>query len=121
MLGLMLWHETTGDRKALLCARKMGDLMCRMFLPEGEGKRMADTGSVEMNLAPAHSLAMLHAVTKEKRYLDLAIKLVDEFAVTDVQGKPDNSAGDYLNAGLRSESFYKTPKPRWESLHPILI
>ena len=120
MLGLMLWHETTGDRKALLCARKMGDLMCRMFLPEGEGKRMADTGSVEMNLAPAHSLAMLHAVTKEKRYLDLAIKLVDEFAVTDVQGKPDNSAGDYLNAGLRSESFYKTPKPRWESLHPIM-
>jgi len=120
MLGLLLWHETSGDRKALLCARKMADLMCRMFLPEGEGRRMVDTGSVEMNLAPAHSLAMLHAVTKEKRYLDLAMKVVEEFAATDVQGRPNNPAGNYLNAGLRNEPFYKTPKPRWESLHPIM-
>ena len=120
MLGLMLWHETIGDRKALLCARKMADLMCRMFLPEGEGKRMVDTGSVEKNLAPVHSLAMLYTLTKEKRYLDLAVKIVDEFAATDVQGKPGNLAGDYLNAGLRKEPFYTTPEPRWESLHPIM-
>jgi DUF1680 family protein len=120
MLGLMLWYETAGDRGALRCVRRIADLMCRMFLPDGEGKRMVDTGSVEMNLAPAHSLAMLYSVTREKRYLDLALKIVDEFAATDVQGKPDNPAGDYLNAGLRNEPFYKTPKPRWESLHPIM-
>ena len=30
-------------------------------------------------------------------------------------------AGDYLRRGLPAgEPFYRTPKPRWESLHPIL-
>jgi hypothetical protein len=118
MVGLLLWHRTSGDRKPLLAARRIGDLMCRMFLDSD--RRMADTESTEMNLAPAHSLAMLHSLTKEKRYLDLALKIVDEFAVTDVGGEPDNPAGNYLNCGLANEPFHKTPKPRWESLHPIM-
>ena len=29
-------------------------------------------------------------------------------------------AGDYLRRGLAGQPFYATPKPRWESLHPIL-
>ncbi len=118
MLGLMLWHETSGDKRALSSALKIADLMCRTFLPAA--KRMVDTGSTEMNLAPAHVLAMLYTRTKRKRYLDLALKIVDEFAAVSEGDEPEPLAGDYLNAGLANVPFHKTPRPRWESLHPIM-
>ncbi|HEV8607181.1 MAG TPA: beta-L-arabinofuranosidase domain-containing protein [Tepidisphaeraceae bacterium] len=110
MLGLLLWHESTGDAKALLCARRIGDLLCEKFL--GPDKRILDTGSAEMNHAPIHTLALLYRKTGEKRYLDLAQEIVEEFSLP--------GAGDYLRVALAGKSFYQTPKPRWESLHPIM-
>ena len=71
-----------------------------------------------MNLAPAHGLCLLYRRKGEQPYLDLARQLVGEFAAADADGKP--MAGDYLRRGLAGEPFYATPKPRWESLHPIL-
>ncbi len=71
-----------------------------------------------MNLAPAHGLCLLYRRTGKKPYLDLARQLVGEFAAAGADGKP--MAGDYLRRGLAGEPFYATPKPRWESLHPIL-
>lgn len=117
MLGLLLWHVESGDAAALTCARRIGDLLCDKFLGEKQ-PRLVDTGSTEMNLAPVHSLCLLHQVTGEARYLALARQLVDEFAARDEQGQP--LAGDYLEAALQGEEFFATPKPRWESLHPIL-
>ena len=32
MIGLLLWHQNTGDPKALACARRIGDLLCDRFL-----------------------------------------------------------------------------------------
>jgi DUF1680 family protein len=110
MLGLMLWHEQSGDEKALRCARRIGDLLCDKFA--GPAKRIVDTGSAEMNHAVVHSLAMLHRKTGEKKYLDLAQEIVDEFAL--------DGGGDYLRMALAGKHFYQTPKPRWESLHPIM-
>jgi len=119
MLGLLLWHEDTGDRKALACAKGMGDLMCTKFLGKKKrGTRLVDTGATEMNLAPVHSLCVLYRKTKTKKYVELAKQIVDEFAAKDTKGKP--LAGDYLNAPLEGQEFFKTPKPRWESLHPIM-
>ena len=117
MLGLLLWHDETEDKAALRCAKKMGDLFCDKFLGEKE-PRLVDTGSTEMNLAPAHSLCLLYKRTKAQRYLDLALQIVDEFAAMDPEGGP--LAGDYLNAPLAGKEFFQTPKPRWESLHPIM-
>ena len=71
-----------------------------------------------MNLAPAHGLGLLYRRTGTRRYLDLARQLVGEFAAVDANGKP--MAGDYLRGGLAGTPFYKTPRPRLESLHPIL-
>jgi DUF1680 family protein len=110
MLGLLTWHELTGDDKAPQCARRIGDLLCDKFL--GPQKRVVDMGSAEMNQAVVHALALLHARTGEKKYLDLAHEVVQEFS--------DPNAGDYLQTALAGKAFYQCRKPRWESLHPIL-
>ena len=117
MLGLLLWHEDSGDRAALSCAVRMADLFCKKFTGN-KRPRLVDTGSTEMNLAVVHVLCLLYKKGKEQRYLDLALQLVDEFAAVGKDGQP--LAGDYLNQALAGVEFYQTPKPRWESLHPIM-
>jgi DUF1680 family protein len=114
MLGLLLWYEEMNDSAALRCAAGIGDLFCRKF----DMARLVDTRSTEMNLAPIHSLCLLYRFTRELRYLRLAEKIRDEFAATDPKGTP--LAGDYLNAAVAGKEFYQMPKPRWESLHPIM-
>jgi uncharacterized protein len=118
MLGLLMWYEEKEDQAALTAARKIGDLLCNKFLGK-KSPRLVDTGSTEMNLAPAHSLCLLYRVTKEPKYLALAKQIVDiEFAAKDAKGKP--LAGDWLNEGLAGKEFFTGPKPRWESLHPMM-
>lgn len=117
MLGLLLWHEESGDAAALTCAQRIGDLFCDKFLGDKQ-PRLVDTGSTEMNLAPIHSLCLLHRITGEARYLALAQQIVEEFAACDEAGQP--LAGNYLEAALQGQEFFASPKPRWESLHPIL-
>ena len=116
MLGLILWHEESGDKKAFSSAIKIADLICQKFLANTR-HRLVDTGSTEMNLAVIHTLCLLHRKTKTKRYLDMALQIVEEFAA---EGPDGPLAGDYLRAGLAEKEFYETPKPRWESLHPIM-
>ena len=65
-----------------------------------------------MNQAPAHSLAVLAQITGEQKYLAMAQQIVGEFAIV--------PAGDYLRTALAGKEFWETPKPRWESLHPIM-
>lgn len=121
MLGLLTWFEETGDASALTCARKIGDLLCSIFEhkpllgTDDESSLMKQT---EMNQAPIHSLCLLYEHTGNTRYLNLAKKIRDEFAATDDAGKP--IAGDYLNGTLAGKEFHQLPKPRWESLHPIM-
>lgn len=114
MLGMLLWHENSKDAAALACARRIGDLFCEKFATA----RFVDTGSTEMNLAPIHSLCLLYQRTSERKYLHQALKICDEFAAKSAEGKP--LAGDYLNAALAGKEFFEMPKPRWESLHPIM-
>jgi len=109
MLGLLLWYKVTGDKYALRCTERIGDLLCNRFLEGGE--RLHDTGAHEMNLAVIHSLCLLYEITGVKRYLDLARKIEKEFEIP--------PAGDYIRTALEGKKFHQTPKPRWESLHPI--
>jgi len=118
MLGLLLWHEETGDEASLTCARRIGDLFREKFLGD-KSPRLVDTGSTEMNLAPAHGLCLLHRATGDRRYLELARQIVDvEFAAKDAEG--NYLAGNYLEGPLAEQRFFELPKPRWESLHPIM-
>ena len=116
MLGLILWYEESGNKKALDSAIRIADLICRKFLGRTRN-RLVDTGSTEMNLAVVHTLCLLYRKTKTERYLDMALEIVDQFAV---EGPDGPLAGDYLRSGLAGREFYETPKPRWESLHPIM-
>ncbi len=116
MLGLLLWHTETGDTRALTAATRIGDLLCATYLGQRE-RRLVDTGSTEMNLAPAHSLCLLYKKTGMQRYLEMALQIVDEFGAAGPDGP---LAGDYLRQALAGREFFEMPKPRWESLHPIM-
>ena len=117
LIGLLLWHEETGDPAALACARRIGDLFGARFAG-GRKPRLVDPGSAEMNLAPAHGMAVLHRFTHDPRHWALAEQFVGEFAARDPAGKP--LAGDYVGEALRGKEFFQCPKPRRESLHPIM-
>lgn len=117
MMGLLLWYEETGDKKALDTAKKIGDLFYSKFFNAEPGKRLVDTGATEMNLAPIHSLCILYRKTGDAIYLDMAKQIADEFEA-DANGAP--LAGDYIRTALEGREYFQTPKPRWESLHPIM-
>lgn len=109
MLGLLLWHEESGDKDALTAAVKIGDLLCRTFLDTN--RRIVDTGNAEMNHAPIHSLCLLYRLTGTSRYLELAQQIVAEFQ--------DPRAGDYVRLANSGKEFFQGKKPRWESLHAL--
>ena len=109
MLGLLLWSQETGDPDALRACQLAADLICHTFLDTD--RRLVDTGSEEMNLAPIHVLCLLYRHTGEARYLRMARAIERDFEAP--------TAGDYLRTALAGLDFYQTPKPRWESLHPI--
>ncbi|HWD38746.1 MAG TPA: beta-L-arabinofuranosidase domain-containing protein [Fimbriimonas sp.] len=110
IVGLLHWFEETGDRKALIMACKIGDLLCRFFAD----RTIASTGSPEMNQAIVHGFAMLYRKTGERRFLQGAEQVVDEFS--------SEGAGNYLQGALAGKEFYQMPNagPRWESLHSIM-
>jgi len=110
MLGLYLWHHDTGDAKALRAATRAADLMCATFLDTG--RRVHDAGSQEMNMAVMHILGLLHRETGRASYLRLMREVEQDWR------KPP--AGDYHRLAAQGIEFYQTPKPRWESLHPML-
>ncbi|HZJ14875.1 MAG TPA: beta-L-arabinofuranosidase domain-containing protein [Chthoniobacteraceae bacterium] len=107
MQGLLAWYDFSGEQRALVAVRKAADLICRTYL-DGT-RRVFDAGSPEMNMAVSHVLAELHRRTGEPRYLALVREIEKDW----------ERAGDYLRTGEQGIPFYKTPRPRWESLHDL--
>ncbi len=109
MLGLMMWYEDTGDKTALDCAVRAADLICKIYLDTE--RRPIQAGSDEMNLSVVHALGRLYRHTGDQCYLRM-MRIIEK----DWETPP---AGDYFRQGLANVPFYKTPRPRWESLHAI--
>ncbi|HOD80032.1 MAG: Non-reducing end beta-L-arabinofuranosidase [Planctomycetes bacterium ADurb.Bin126] len=107
LLALLAWHEHANDPAALASAERIGELVCRTFLDTG--RRAVSAGSDEMNLAMLHGLARLHRATGKQRYLAMAREIEADW----------QKAGDYLRTGLAGVEFFRTPRPRWESLHDL--
>lgn len=113
MYGLLLWYQETGDRVAWDCVIKAADLCLKTFYTPSTGsRRLYDMGETEMNYALGHVFALLYRETKEQKYLDFALEVVRDFAAP--------GCGDYYRLALADQEYYKTPKPRWESLHAIM-
>jgi uncharacterized protein len=109
LLGLLFWHEETGDAEALAACRRAADLLCRTFLDGGH--RVLEAGSEEMNQSIVHGLCLLYRRTGEPRYLQLAREVERDWETP--------PSGDYVRAALAGKPFWQCPKPRWESLHAI--
>jgi len=107
MQGLLAWHDFSGDAAALETTRRAADLICKTYL-DGT-RRVHDAGSHEMNMAVSHVMAELHRRLGEPRYLALVREIEKDW----------ERAGDYARTGAAGIPFYKTPLPRWESLHDL--
>ena len=107
MLGLMLWHEETGNSKAADIVERMADLVCDTCLDASF--RVIDAGSHEMNMSVIHGMARLYRKTGDARYLRMVQEILKDF----------EGAGDYYRTGLAGKEFFRTPRPRWESLHAL--
>jgi len=107
MQGLLMWHEATGDTNALKSCQRAADLVCATFLDSN--LRVRDAGSPEMNMTIIHALGRLYRLTRLPRYFRMMQEIEKDW----------ESAGDYLRTGLAGVEFFKTPKPRWESLHGL--
>lgn len=105
--ALLMWHEQTADTNSLTAARRAADLVCKTFL--NTNLRVHDAGSHEMNMAIITALGHLYRLTNEPRYLAMMREVEKDW----------ERAGDYLRTGLNKIDFYKTPTPRWESLHDL--
>ncbi len=105
MLALLMWYERTGDEAALAACTKAADLVCAMYLDGG--RRVIDAGSPEMNMSIIHSLGRLYRLTRTERYLKMMRHIETDW----------QRAGDYFRTGLAGIEYFRTPKPRWESLH----
>lgn len=112
LLALLMWHDEAqfygaDGQKALDCARGIADLACNIYL--NTDRRPIQAGSEEMNLSFIHGLGVLYRKTNEQRYFDLMRVFEEDW----------KQSGDYFRQGLAGVPFYKTPKPRWESLHAM--
>ena len=113
MTALMLYHERTGNADALEVARRAALLFERIFYRDDEGaagKGVKDVGSDEVNFSIMTALCQLYRVTGEERFLTDAKKVLKDL----------EERGDFYREGLAGTEFYRTPQPRWESLHTIL-
>ncbi|OHB81251.1 MAG: hypothetical protein A2W31_18895 [Planctomycetes bacterium RBG_16_64_10] len=107
LLALLMWHEQTGHDAALPACRAAADLVCRTYLDNR--RRILDAGSPEMNMAIIHALGKLYRTTGAPRYLRMMREIEADW----------QHAGDYVRTGLAGVAFFRTPKPRWESLHDL--
>ena len=77
MLGLALYHEHTGDHRAMRACRRAADLICTTYLDTR--RRVHGAGSHEMNMSVIHGLARLHRTTGAPRYLRMAEEVLRDF------------------------------------------
>jgi DUF1680 family protein len=107
MLGLLMWHDDTGDPRAYDCVLRAADCICRLYV---DGKRRPiQAGNPNFNLGVYHVMAELYRRTGNPRYLAL-VRRIEEDLPKD---------GDWLRQGLEGVPYYRLPGsgPRWEALH----
>jgi DUF1680 family protein len=102
LIGLLNYHQTTGDAEALTVARRIGDLLAKTF-GTGPGQRDLMAASTHVGMAASSVLEPmvdLYRLTGEPRYLDFCRYVVSAW---------DQPNGPKLLASLRATgSVFKT-------------
>ncbi|MCP4642020.1 MAG: hypothetical protein GY851_16375 [bacterium] len=109
MLGLLFWHDRTGDQSAFDCVTRAADLMCAIYV-DGD-RRPIDAGTPQINLAVLHVMGDLYRRTGNPRYRALMQRIEEDM----------EKDGDWLRLGAEDVPYYKLPGggARWESLHIV--
>ncbi|MBR4206007.1 MAG: glycoside hydrolase family 127 protein [Clostridia bacterium] len=105
--GLLSWYRAAGNRDALDTAIRAAECVRTHFAD----RTYDSAGSQTMNLAVSHAFAELWKETGERKYLDEAVRIVEE---------DWPRSGNWLNGALGGSEFYQSPLPRWEALHTIM-
>ena len=107
IVGLLEWHKNTGNKDALSIAKKAIDLIYETF----KGRSYLVRGGFETNRGIAHGYAIMYQVTNDKKYLNEAIRIIENDC--------HDGNGWYITA-LAGGNFYRSSSPRWEVLHMIM-
>lgn len=107
MLGLLMWYDDTGDKRAYECVIRMAEKICKTYVDTK--RRPIDAGNPNFNLAAYHVMAELYRRTGSPRYLAF-VRRVEEDLPRD---------GDWLRKGIEGVPYYRLPGSgaRWEALH----
>jgi len=102
LIGLLNYHQTTGNKEALDVSRRMGDLLAKTF-GTGPGQRDIIAASTHVGMAASSVLepmVTLYKLTGEKRYLDFCWYVVHSW---------DQPKGPRVLASLRETgNVFKT-------------
>ena len=115
--GLYQWYKATGNSDAMGIAAKAADYVIKHFASKANSYVAA--GTAQTNMAISHAFALLYLETKDQKYLDEAVKIVDTCW-------KDPMAGNWLESALAGKEFYQmvgANNPytnRWEALHPLM-
>ena len=109
VVGLCEWYKITNNEKALTVAKKTLDCIMNVFA----NRSYIVKGGYETNRGIAHAFGIMYQITKEKKYLDEAQKIIE-------QDCRINDPNGWYNAALIGGNFYTSGSPRWEVLHTIM-
>ena len=117
--GLYRWYQVTGNRDAFKTAKRALDNIYDHFIAGNVS--IAAQNWAECNLAIGHAFALFYEETGEKRYLDAALRIVendwnDEYP--DFYSKRTLCCG-WLNAALEGRAYFESGQPRWEGLYAL--
>lgn len=109
MLGLLMWYDDTGDKKAYDCVLRAAECICKLYVDSG--RRPIEAGSPPMNLSVLHIFGELYRRTGNPRYLEMCRRVEEDLP----------KDGDWLRKGADGVPYHQLPGsgPRWESLHIV--
>ena len=107
MLGLLMWHDLTGDKAALNSVLAAAECICRLYVDAG--RRPIEAGNPCFNMSVIHIMAELYRRTGNERWLRM-VRRIEEDMPKD---------GNWLEGGIAGVPYWRLPSsgPRWEALH----
>jgi hypothetical protein len=79
LIGLLAYHQFTGDTKALECCKKIGDLLIKTFGPDKKSILKAGTHMGMASTSVLEPMVLLYRRTGDQRYLNFAKYIVNSW------------------------------------------